>query len=83
MNGIPPGSTGFWTRNPPEKWNSAGITGSWTWIQAGKIKNLPINNNSRNVNSKGSLQHKTNFKKFKYEYFIKMKNNTDPALLRA
>jgi hypothetical protein len=44
MNGIPPESTGFWTRNPPEEWDSAGITGSWTWIQTGKIKNLPISN---------------------------------------
>jgi hypothetical protein len=25
-------------RNPPEKWNSAGITGSWSWVQTGKIK---------------------------------------------
>jgi hypothetical protein len=33
-----------------------------------KIKNLPIGNNS---------------KKFKYENFNIMKNNTDPALLRA
>jgi hypothetical protein len=38
MNGIPPGITDFWTRNPPEEWNSAGFTGSWTWIQTGKIK---------------------------------------------
>jgi hypothetical protein len=29
--------------------------------QTGKIKNLPISNNSRNINSKGSLPHKNNF----------------------
>jgi hypothetical protein len=38
-----------------------GITGSWTWIQTGKIKNLPNGDNSRNINSKGSLLLKTNF----------------------
>jgi hypothetical protein len=52
MNGIPPGITGVWTRNPPKEWNSAGITASWTWIQTGKIKNLRIGNNSRNITLK-------------------------------
>jgi hypothetical protein len=28
-----------------------GITDSWSWVQTGKIKNLPIGNNSRNRNS--------------------------------
>jgi hypothetical protein len=83
MNGILPGITGFWMRNPPEGWNSAGITSSWTWIQTGKIKNLPIGNNSRNINSIGSLPCKNNFQKFEYNNFSKMKNNTDPALLQA
>jgi hypothetical protein len=83
MNGIPPGITDFWMRNPPEEWNSAEITGSWTWIQTGKIKNLPIGNNSWNINSKGSVPRKTNFLKFKYEIFIKMKNNSYPDLLQT
>jgi hypothetical protein len=65
MNGIPKGITDFWTRNPPEEWNSAGNIGSKTWIQTGKIKNLPIRNNATTINSKGSLPRKTNFKKFK------------------
>jgi hypothetical protein len=63
-NEILAGITISWTRNPPEEWNSAGITGSRTWIQTGKIKNLLIGNNSRNINSKGSLPRKTNFSKF-------------------
>jgi hypothetical protein len=52
VQGYSTGITGFWTRNPPEDRNSAGITSSWTWIQTGKIKNLPISNNSRIINSK-------------------------------
>jgi hypothetical protein len=80
VNGYSARITGFWTRNPPEEWNSAGITSSWTWIQTGKIKNLPNSNNSRIINSKGSLPHKTNFLKFKHGNVIKMKNKPDPAL---
>jgi hypothetical protein len=60
MNGILLGITGFWTRNPPEEWNSAGKTGSWTWIHTGKIKNLPISNNSRNT-LKDLFTRKANF----------------------
>jgi hypothetical protein len=60
-----------------------GITFSWSWIQTRKIKNLPIGNNSRNINSKGSLPRKNNFLKFKYEKLILMKNKTDSALLQA
>jgi hypothetical protein len=35
-----------------------GITGSCLYIQTGKIKNLLICNNSRTINSKGSLPRK-------------------------
>jgi hypothetical protein len=80
VKGYSAGISGFWTKNLLKEWNSAGITSSWTWIQTGKIKNLPISNNSRIINSKGSLPHNTNFLKFKHENVIKMKNKPDPAL---
>jgi hypothetical protein len=53
----------------PENGILLGITGSWPWIQTSKIKNLPIGNHSRNINSKGSLPCNINFLKFKYEKF--------------
>jgi hypothetical protein len=55
MNGIPPGLFGFWTRNSPEEWNSAGITGSWTWIQIKRSKIFLSVTIPKNLNMKTSI----------------------------
>jgi hypothetical protein len=64
---IPAGNKSSWTMNQPKEWLviPSGITGSWMLIKAGKIKmskkKIPPNgNNSRIINSNGSLYCKEN-----------------------
>jgi hypothetical protein len=61
-NGIPLRITGSWTRNPPEEWNSDGITGSWTWIQTDQIKNLHLVTISGTLTIKDLFRIRQNFK---------------------
>jgi hypothetical protein len=56
-NAILPGITGSRTRNPPEKWNF--VVNDLDFDR--QDKNLWISNNSRNINSKRSLQRKIDF----------------------
>jgi hypothetical protein len=46
-------------------------------------KNLLNSNNSRNINSKGSLPRSTTFLKFRYKDVFKKKNKPDSALVQT
>jgi hypothetical protein len=69
-NGIPLGVTSSWMKNPPEEWNSAWNHWLMDMDSVRKDQKSFDCKNSRNINSKGSLPHKTNFLIFKYENFI-------------